>query len=175
MSEINVNLREGSFSINGSEEFIEKHMNDVFGFVEKSIGSATPPIKTTKAIEVATETTKPNANPSTNTEDRLQKYIDGGALHIDSDGNVSILGKIPGNNKSDKTRNIAMIILYVKNCPIVGNDIKPICEKHKCLDKAHFANTFDREKKYIVRGGSGRNWTIELTQPGEEKAIELLE
>lgn len=173
MSEINVNLREGSFSINGSEEFIEKHMKDLFGFVEKNKDKAFA--SQTEKIEVPSEHSKDLQADSGKIDNTIQKYVDGGAIHIDSEGFVSILGKIPGNSKSEKMKNIAIIVSYVKKAPMVGKELKPLFEKHACLDASNFAATFKNEKRFFVKKGKGQNWTIELTQPGEEKAIELLE
>lgn len=182
-STISINLHEGSISISGSEEFIEKNLKVAFDFVEKNIltcsKSITPsdtptfvnPSKNLPISDiVSSEFTKEPPIPSDD------KYIKAGVYHIDSDdGTISILKKVPGNNKSEKAKNIALIVLYIKKGKVSGKDIIPICEKHACYDSSNFSATFKNEKTNIIRKGTGQSWTIELTRPGEAAALALLE
>jgi hypothetical protein len=120
-----------------------------------------------------------NSSIKNNTEENIigkDKYIEEGVYHIDAlDGSISILKKIPGNSKAEKTKNIALIVLHIKKEPIHASLIIPLCEKHNCYDQANFSSMFKNEKTNIVRKGSGKAWTIELTKPGKEAAIKLLE
>lgn len=180
---VSINLHEGSIVIAGTEEFIEKNMKMAFDFVEKNISvisrttddysaSATfnamvPVIAEKKESAEASNATGVSAD---------DKYIKAGVYHIDSDdGTISILKRIPGENKAEKTKNIALIVLYIKKGKVSGKEIIPICEKHACYDASNFSSTFKNEKTNIIRKGSGQSWTIELTQPGEIAAYTLLE
>lgn len=175
---ISINLRDGSIVISGSEEFVEKNMTVAFDFVAKNL-HVTPPFATmpevpsiavARTTEIIAEDDMSTVTPTDN------KYIRAGVYHIDSDdGTISILKKIPGDNKSEKTKNIALIVLYIRREKIPGKDIIPICEKHACYDPSNFSATFKNEKTNIIRKGTGQSWTIELTQPGESAAIALLE
>ena len=65
--------------------------------------------------------------------------------------------------------------MHIKKGKIPAREIIPICEKHACYDSSNFSSVFNKEKANIVKKGAGRNWTIELTQPGETAALALLE
>ena len=182
-SSIPINLREGSIIISGPECFVEKNMQATFEFVEKYFSSfptiplATPvslPSSGTSANEHSTEsgTVDSKTIPVAGND----KYISAGIYHIDSDdGTISILKKVPGNNKAEKAKNIALIVLYIRKGKIHGKEIIPICEKHNCYDSSKFSAIFKNEKTNIIRKGTGQSWTIELTQPGEAAAVALLE
>lgn len=180
---ISLNLYEGSISISGSEEFIEKNLKVVFDFVEKNILTNSRATTTSDTLTVVnpskdipvTDTVSPEL-PKVSATPSDDKYIKAGVYHIDSeDGTISILKKVPGDSKSEKVKNIALIVLYIKKGKIPGKDIIPICEKHACYDSSNFSATFKNEKTNIIKKGTGQSWTIELTQPGETAALELLE
>jgi hypothetical protein len=175
---ITVNLLENSFSISGSEAFVEKNGEKLIDFLEKYMN-----------IKELVSTPTPNSHPNTQLDsvqklsqnekqikDNVDIYIKAGVYHIDAeDGTISILKKVPGNNKAERARNIALIVLYIKKERISNKLLIPICEKHTCYDKSNFSAWFKNEKTNMIRKGNGQSWTLELTQPGEEAAIELLE
>lgn len=172
---ISINLNEGNINISGSEEFVEKNMETVFAFVKESIKNTSIPKKESKskAPEIKDVAVSPAEKDDIEIED---KYIKAGVYHIDSeDETISILKKIPGNSKAEKMKNIAMIVLYIRKGKIQGKEIVPICEKHNCYDGPHFAATFEAEKTNLIKRGNGKSWTLELTQPGEEAVVALLE
>lgn len=176
---IEINLNDGSIMISGREEFVEKNMSVIFEFVEKNAclalkGKSSAKGESERAdSEQGHEHTKSGDLKPVKSDD---KYIQAGVYHIDSeDGTIAILKKIPGNSKSEKMKNIALIVLYIRKEKVLGKDLIPICEKHACYDSSNFSAAFKNEKTNIVRKGSGQSWTIELTQPGEVAAVELLE
>lgn len=179
---VSINLHDGSIVISGSEDFIEKTMKVAFDFVEKNLSMpATPSVLTTLAAtnQLEHNSKEDIVNLESNNTVLVpsdDKYIKAGVYHIDADdGSISILKKIPGDNKAEKTKNIALIVLFIKKGKIQGKEIIPICEKHACYDSSNFSAVFKNEKTNIVRKGSGQSWTIELTQPGETAARALLE
>jgi hypothetical protein len=176
---ISVNLNDGSIIISGSEEFVERNKKDVFEFVERNFNTSQ---KNRKKINTPMETSESSKEPEQVCEEiqafeeqNTDKYVQAGVYHIDSEGSIAILKKVPGNNMAEKTKNIALIVLHIHKGKVLGKDIIPLCEKHGCYDKKNFASIFKREKTNIVKKGSGKNWTLELTRPGEMAAIELLE
>ena len=179
---VTVNLSDGSFSISGPAEFVEKNIGNVFEFIEKYLGKPPRVQKCALLTEakmgmesnaIADESTSSVPMMSTADKDR---FIQAGVYHVDAaDGSISILKKIPGANKTEKTKNIALIVLYVKDSRIQGKELIPLCEKHACYDSNNFAATFKKDISNFIRKGSGQNWTIELTKPGEEAALALLE
>lgn len=172
---VTINLKEGNVIISGSEEFVEKNMNEVFSFVERTMPTAGKQ-KVVVETNSKEEGNLEKENEKAEYENRAdEKYINSGVYHIDSDGDISILRKIPGNNKAEKAKNIALIVLYIRKEKIQGKELIPLCEKHACYDSANFSAIFKNEKTNIIRKGNGQSWTLELTQPGEEAAISLLE
>lgn len=175
---ISINLGDGSITISGSETFVEKNMNSVFDFVERNrqfvpqtTASEEDATKGDKFSTQSTLTTPPIENPKIG-----DKYIKAGVYHIGAeDGAISILKTVPGKNKAEKAKNIALIVLYIRKGKVDGKELIPICEKHACYDSGNFSSTFKNEKTNIIRKGSGQSWTLELTQPGESAALALLE
>ena len=182
-SSISISLRDGNITISGSEAFVEKNMQVAFDFVERNLAvfPISPPAAPVAhpSTDVPVNGTSADAGVADHesvSATESDKYIKAGVYHIDpDDGTISILKKIPGNNKSEKTKNIALIVLYIRKGKVPGKDIIPICTKHACYDSSNFSSIFKNEKTNIIRKGSGQNWTIELTQPGEAAAITLLE
>lgn len=180
---VSINLHEGSIVISGSEDFIEKNMSIAFDFVEKNLSTVTNavvaptlPAATSISTPVFTSSTTSSEPANAAAASSYDKYIKAGVYHIDADdGTISILKKVPCDNKTEKTKNIALIVLYIKKGKVSGKELIPICEKHACYDSSNFSAIFKNEKTNIVRKGTGQSWTIELTQPGEAAALTLLE
>jgi hypothetical protein len=147
---ISVNLSDGSILITGSEEFIERNKEDVFTFVEKNIRSSHKPNFDADKLEESSNMPNQNAlqEPLSNNTESDDKYVKAGVYHIDAeDSSISILKKVPGDNKTEKTKNIALIVLHIRKGKVPGKDIIPICEKHNCYDSANFSTAFKNEKQ----------------------------
>lgn len=170
---INVNLKEGSFSITGSEEFIERNKKELEEFIKNNFNSSPEILNANYTITGEKDSNK--SIPQNISED---KYIQKGIYAIDSeDGSITILKKIPGKTNAEKTKNIALIVLYAKgeNEKIQGSEIRGLCEKQKCYDPKNFAAIFKRDISNFIMKGKGQSWTLELSIPGRDNALELLE
>lgn len=165
---IMVNLKERSFTISGSEEFVERNKQELKDFVMMNIEQEETIIANKSEQEEKKEYITEEQN----------RYIRNGIYAIDSeDGTVTILKKIPGKTNAEKTKNIALIVLFAKgeNEKIQGSEIRRLCEKQKCYDAKNFAATFKRDMSNFIMKGKGQSWTIELSIPGKDNAKELLE
>nr|DAP30348.1 MAG TPA: hypothetical protein [Bacteriophage sp.] len=165
---IMVNLKERSFTISGSEEFVERNKQELKDFIMMNIEQEETIIANKSEQEEKKEYITEEQN----------RYIRNGIYAIDSeDGTVTILKKIPGKTNAEKTKNIALIVLFAKgeNEKIQGSEIRRLCEKQKCYDAKNFAATFKRDMSNFIMKGKGQSWTIELSIPGKDNAKELLE
>lgn len=170
-SNITLNLKDGSFSVTGSEDFVSKQTAEFYTLIQNI---------------------KPNFNEnhiSNNARVELQegqqvlnapvanKYLQAGVYSIDTEtGSVRIHKRIPGSGKAAKMKNVAMVILYAKsNQPITSDEVRVVCEKQACLDKPNFSTVFSKDMEYFIKKGKGSNWTLELSIPGLEAAEKLLE
>lgn len=171
--ELNVNLTERSFSIKGTEEFVDRKTKEIVELLEK-FGSVNSNQKT--IIQNVGNNIEPNEqNNVRNSGNKLQKYIDAGILSIDGE-DVMILRKVPGKNNADKTKKIALIIILALNKPILSKLIVQNCEQLGCYDASNFSKIFKNDKSgKFIRKGSGQSWTLDATIPGKEYAVEVLE
>ena len=171
-----INLKDGSISISGSEEFVSKNMETVFDFVMENLNLSNKAFpKTSEAVEINTLNESKSDSSAEESEEK-DKYIVAGIYHVDAEsGAISILKKIPGNSKAEKMKNIALIALHVKQGKIEGRDLVPLFEKHACYDSSNCTKIFKSELTNMIYKPNGKKWTVELTQPGQEAAVALLE
>lgn len=156
---VTVNMREKSFSVSGSEEFVNRYVE----YFSKLFACST------LENEINDEKTYHDVLNSEN------KFVQAGIYSIDEDGAVNIHIKVPGKDKAEKTRNIALIVLYAKNDKILGSELKSLCEKQACFDNSNFAKTFEKDiTNFIKKKVSAKQWTIDLTVNGMNAAEKLL-
>ena len=103
---IAINLNEGTITMTGSEAFVEKNMEKVFSFVEKTRGvlshvealtetASKPMVDATKLSQETPEIITPETA-------RKDKYKKLGIYSVDAeDGTISIHRKIPGSNNAE--------------------------------------------------------------------------
>ena len=66
--------------------------------------------------------------------------------------------------------------LYALNKDIEAKSIIQNCEKLNCFDSSNFSSVFKNDKSgNFVRKGKGQSWTLSLTIPGKETAVQVLE
>ena len=169
---IKFNYKDGKFSISGNEDFVNQHLNIILEFIKDN-----NLVKYQSDNKQINNSDISNVDTNTSFDEHIQKYIDAGIVHIDKEGNISILKNIPNKNNADKLRNITLIYLFLKKGNANGNDnnLKKICDKNECYDSKTFATILSKEKINIVKKGSRKKWTIELTIPGKKAAIKLLD
>ena len=91
---ITVNLKEKSFTISGTEEFVEKNIQELKDFITMNM----------KYEENVMEENGLKKEKSISITEEQDKYIKHGIYAVDSeDGTVTILKKIPGKNNAENT------------------------------------------------------------------------
>lgn len=184
--QLEVTISTGTIKLSGTEEFIKLYKNELLEFLKENYISrkedATKVINGTKDIssEIKTENTNINKDICSNKPTELDKYSS--LIQIDSDGNIKLLKEPQGKNVSEKAREIAKIVLYIKTLienkqiRILGSELIPLCKRHGCYDSANYSKAFDNQKDFI-KGGKEKspNWTLELNFAGEQNAKKLLE
>lgn len=184
--QLEVTISTGTIKLSGTEKFIKLYKNELLEFLKENYISrkedATKVINGTKDIssEIKTENTNINKDMGSNKPTELDKYSS--LIQIDSDGNIKLLKEPQGKNVSEKAREIAKIVLYIKTLienkqiRILGSELIPLCKRHRCYDSANYSKAFDNQVDFI-KGGKEKspNWTLELNFAGEQNAKKLLE
>jgi hypothetical protein len=96
------------------------------------------------------------------------------------DGRLKLIAHIPGNSKADKTRNVALAVLfghYLRGEEQVPSEIiRDTCADQGCFDQANFAQSLKGLKeKVAMNTKSGGGYDVKLTAPGRKAAKELVE
>ena len=104
---VTVNLKEGSFSIAGTESFVQQNIENLKIFIKDNMNEIkmNVPVITNQCSSANKVEILPQ-NPEQNTD----KYQEKGIYFIDKEtGEIQILKNIPGKNKANKSRNVALI------------------------------------------------------------------
>lgn len=98
-----INLKDGSVSISGSEEFVSKNMKTVFDFVMENLNLSNEAFsKTSESVEVST-LNENNSNDLAEESEEKDKYVTAGIYHVDAEsGDISILKKFRETVKPKK-------------------------------------------------------------------------
>lgn len=170
--EITVNLKEASFSIKGTEDFVDRKAKEFIEIMKELDLNLSPAIGDNSLETRVVE--RPIAN-LIGQENICQKYIDAGLISLDGE-QVYILRQVPGKTNAVKMKNVALITLYALNKDIEAKSIIQNCEKLNCFDSSNFSSVFKNDKSgNFVRKGKGQSWTLSLTIPGKETAVQVLE
>ena len=145
--ELNVNLTECSFSIKGTEEFIDRKTKEIVELLTNYKRDIPKTFVQTKDMFTSNECNKVDTNLSS--VNHYKKYEDAGIVSIDED-KVLILRQIPGKNNAAKMKNIALITLYVLDKSIESKSIVENCEKMSCYDSKNFSAIFKNDKSIVV-------------------------
>lgn len=169
-AKVSVSLREGKIEISGSESFVKEQLDRFKDLIDGKLSalpaaplSFTAPATSPDGVEIP---------PSTPTQDNTYPNV----IAIEED-EIKILKAIPGNNKAEKTVNVALLCLVgagIKgDMTVPFSLIRAVCKHHSCLDSSNFSSTMKAEKGLFILSGSGKSQTAKLTHPGTTKAHEL--
>ena len=175
-AKISISINEGKFEISGSENFVNKQIENFKSIIEKSLENPTiqNPTDTIKHVEIVSQSPISTNSTSNKLDD---KYSD---IFVIDGEDVKIICDIPGNNSAEKTLNAALIYALAKKESgteeVNVGEIKHICQNHGFLDKKNFSTHIKKgDPKLYLDKGNGNSRVIKLVRPGEKKAQELIE
>lgn len=94
------------------------------------------------------------------------------------DDTLKIIAHIPGKNKAEKTRQVALLTLFGNH--LLGNEhvpsdvIRTACIDQGCYDNTNFAGYLRGLKQQIVMNTkAGGQYDVKLTAPGRKSSREL--
>jgi hypothetical protein len=173
---VKVSVKEGLFEIAGSEDFIDKQIENLKEIIFYSVDNLAQASLVDEDID-NTEAPGPEAAPH-QCADKSNPYPN--VLHFEGD-QVKVLKRIPGNNTSQKAVNLTLVYLWgnkrLGNDMVPFSDIRDLCKEHSCLDSANFAKHLNSARQFLIIAGKkgSSTKTCKLTLPGVEKAKEILE
>lgn len=168
-SSISLDLTKRSFTISGSEEFVSARLAQML-----------------ELVSTATSPSIPSSEPKTIMPDSFDRddaslkdqCETAGIFYLDQETGLPVLQeRVPGENKREKMRNVALLLLYGAEKPIEAAYIKEQCRRQSCLDTGNFSKAYEMDKRnFIKKGKAGsRDWTLELTIPGIKTAESLIQ
>lgn len=172
---VKISLKDGTFEIEGSEEFLNIHMDFLKEFVNQNIQFQYQD-DSDEDIADNSDLPGPEAAPHTKSDGKIT-YTK--VLHLEGE-TVKIIKKMPGSNKAQKSINTALVYLWGKRELGIDNipftEIRELCKNQGCLDSANFAAHMKSAREDIIvdgKSGSAAK-TCKLTIPGVEKAENLI-
>lgn len=146
-AKIHLSLRDGTFEISGSENFVSQQIENFKDLILESIKTpSSPPHNIEKpSFQHTSHDGDHNSAPTMKSYNRV--------LHIE-DKSVKIIKKVPGTNNAKKTLNTALIYLWgcrsagVNEVPL--QDIRRLCQEQSCLDSSNFSSYISGAKELII-------------------------
>lgn len=162
-TEINVQINGCGVRVHGSEEFVERKFHELAEIYLACSASG---------LVVADKKKYSPTSITIGGRDISELYS------VNSEtGRISIHGTVPGNSKSERIKNVALITLLCidSDDPVSNVIIRDACIDQACLDSSNFSTIFKKDKSNFIVSGKGAEWTIKLTVFGKQKAQEVLE
>lgn len=173
-SSISVDLANGTFSIHGQEDFVQKYFEILLPVVQKEQGNGSG----IKKPSVQLKPEKPYQQQGMPADDGLvTRCIERGLFYFDDSTGLPFLqARVPGNNKRERMRNVALVLLRAASEPLESSYIKEQCRLQSCFDGPNFSKAYEMDKRdFIKKGKTGsKDWTLQLTVPGKETSEALI-
>ena len=171
---IRLSVSEGLLEIEGSEEFVAKHIESLKDSITKA-APVTPKVIPVKSTEPVKHAAAPAIKGTASTDDYQNLFSTG------SDDTINITKELPGDTIQEKVHAATLLYLFAKS--LTGGpaeapfkDIAKVCTDHGSIDKPNFAANVKRATpKYITVSGGGRGsrMVAKLTVPGMTEARRL--
>lgn len=175
---ISLSLSDRSFSITGDSDFVERYFDILLPLVQAAGAGGTSGGDEAfcyKHVDMPGESSKDiasNENPSL-----IERAEDAALIRFDKDTALPIVQtSVPGGNKREQMRNVALVLLFAANGPLPGAYIKEQCKKQSCLDANNFSKAYESDPHNFIKEGrrGSRDWTLDLTVPGRKTAAEFI-
>ncbi|MFY0715286.1 hypothetical protein J1D01_16610 [Seonamhaeicola sp. NFXS20] len=175
-AKISISIIEGKFEISGSEEFVNKQIENFKEVITKTLE------KPTNVVGSKMESQFPVKEKQIQQAEKQSKVQDDSYSHIYvvDDEKIRIICDIPGKTAAEKTLNTALIYAFAKNNLGIEEanvgEIKTVCQNHGFLDKVNYSTHIKKgDPKLYLDKGSGKERAIKLVRPGIKKAKEIIE
>lgn len=171
-SKMEVKIGEIFFSGEGDQAWLTEQFDKLLSKSEKLLGLAKINPSKMGAPSVG--------QPVDTGTDGGTDILDADIYTYDEKSKELAIHKTPQDNTLAKQM-VSLAILYLYGKGIVDpvgevtfDEIRKICEDHKCLDKSNFSSVLRKEKKPFVISGAGKFSKIKLSVPGKAIARELV-
>jgi hypothetical protein len=171
-AKISIQLGSASLSAEGSETFVR----EALGFWDRLSASAPtsvgPALGSGAQSQSGREAGHIAASPDATAE--FENVFD------QVDGKLKLIAHVPGTSKADRTRNVALAVLYGHYLrgdeQIPSEIIRDACGDQGCFDQANFAQSLKSLKEKVAMNTKpGGGYDVKLTSPGRRAARELVE
>lgn len=160
-TEVDVQVGDRGVRVRGAESFVERKFGELAGLY----------------LCQRSSTGMNRAGTKNNQASVANEYNFSDLYSIDADSRkLSIHGTVPGNSKSERMKNVALVTLFCLDSeePISSVIIKEMCIEQACLDQSNFAAAIKKDKKDFAVSSRGAEWFAKLTIFGKQRAQELL-
>jgi hypothetical protein len=169
-----LSISEGRIEIEGSEDFVEKHLEVFKEHIEKSLQRMVDGAKA-PAPAAANSVNKPTpAGAGTGESTGLTGYDH---LFAKVDDKIQVLKTLPGANKKEKTQSAALLVAFAHRAvgvePVSFEAIRDACKADGSYDSSNFAGYIKDDTANFVVTGKAPSYSLTLTTPGKTKALAL--
>lgn len=171
--------QEGTLELEGSEEFVSQHFESLTDIVRMiSRHTVVEQKREVAGVNEESEAKKGDEENTSREQDKQETILTYPNVFAEINGKLKIVCDVPGNTKSHKMANAALLYCYGSTLlgdeQVSSTEIRSVCEEHGFLDGANFSKIFADKTTFLSDGVKGGNKQIKLTHQGKKKAKELL-
>ncbi len=177
-AKINISIKDGEIEITGSEEFVNKQIENFRDLIINIVENANNQIRT-KNPEPQSQPSVSQAVSGTNSQEDSENPIEQYPyVYVEDEDELKLVCDLPGNSTAKKNFNAALLYTYGKK--LMGEDevgyecVMQICRNHGCVDSNFSANIKSGDPKFYLDKGDGKERTIKLNRPGIKEAKKLI-
>lgn len=176
-AKISISIKEGKFEISGSEDFVNKQIENFEDLITETVENVEP--KQPTGSPNLDSNSNGSSNSTTTNTSTLEEYP---YVYVEDGDSIKIVCDLPGNSKSEKTFNAAILYAYAlklkgqDEAPV--EDIRDIARNHGCYDGSNFSgyiNSGDPQYYLDKDEGTRKSRVIKLNRPGIKEAEKLIQ